>query len=401
VKILLVCTEKLPVPCVRGGAIQTYIDGILPHLSREHEITVFSVTDPNLPDREVRDGIRYERFPPGDSLAYYQAAANFVAEETFDWVIFYNRPKYLPLVADAAPKSHFLLSMHNEMFLPNKIDDDVARRCLERVEAVVTVSKFIADGIAERFPEYQDKLNPVYAGVDLERFQPRWTSGAVERRATLLAEYGWEGKKIVLYVGRLSEKKGPDILLRAFTQVIEQHPSAVLLLVGSKWYGKNEETKYVHQLRKKAKKLGDAVRLTGFISPDQVQDYFLLGDIFVCSSQWQEPLARVHYEAMATGLGIITTARGGNPEVIIPGKNGLLVKDYQNPDAFATHINYLLSDPKLAADMGWNGRQLSEKYFGWSRVASDILKIINPDSKPLNTSNPESGLLNAETFLTN
>jgi len=189
--------------------------------------------------------------------------------------------------------------------------------------------------------------------------------------------------------------------LRAFTQVIEQHPSAVLLLVGSKWYGKNEETKYVHQLRKKAKKLGDAVRLTGFISPDQVQDYFLLGDIFVCSSQWQEPLARVHYEAMATGLGIITTARGGNPEVIIPGKNGLLVKDYQNPDAFATHINYLLSDPKLAADMGWNGRQLSEKYFGWSRVASDILKIINPDSKPLNTSNPESGLLNAETFLTN
>jgi len=387
VKILLVCTEKLPVPCVRGGAIQTYIDGILPHLSREHEITVFSVTDPDLPESEVREGIRYKRFEPGDSQRYYEAAADFVAEEMFDWVIFYNRPKYLPLVAQAAPKSRFLLSMHNEMFLPNKIDPDTARSCLERVEAVVTVSKFIADGIAKLFPEYKNKLNPVYAGVDLERFQPRWASGAVERRAKLLAKYGLEGKKIVLYVGRLSEKKGPDVLLSALPQVVEQHPSAVLLLVGSKWYGSNEKNQYVRQLKKQAKSLGDSVQLTGFIFPDKIQDYFLLGDIFVCSSQWEEPLARVHYEAMATGLSIITTVRGGNPEVIIPGKNGLLVKDYQNPDAFAVHINNLLSHRQEAEDMGRYGRHLSERYYSWSRVASDILKIINNNSSELEPSN--------------
>jgi spore coat protein SA len=394
VKILLVCTEKLPVPCVRGGAIQTYIDGILPHLSREHEITVFSVTDPNLPDHEVLDGIRYERFPPGDSEMYYQAVAKFVAGEMFDWIIFYNRPKYLPLVAEAAPESRFLLSMHNEMFHAKKVDPEIARRCLERVEAVVTVSKFIADGIDHLFPGYQHKLNPVYAGVDLERFQPRWASGAVERRANLLAAHGLEGRKVVLYVGRLSEKKGPELLLSALTQVVEQHPSAVLLLVGSKWYGSNDGNKYVSQLKKQAKRLGDSVQLTGFISPDKVQDYFLLGDIFVCSSQWEEPLARVHYEAMATGLSIITTVRGGNPEVIIPGKNGLLVNDYQNPDAFATHINYLLSNRALAEDMGRNGRHLSERYYSWSRVASDILKII--DNKV-----PEFVPFHTRTFLTN
>ncbi|NEP09693.1 MAG: glycosyltransferase family 4 protein [Symploca sp. SIO2C1] len=393
-KILLVCTEKLPVPCVRGGAIQTYIDGILPHLSREHEITVFSVTDPDLPDREVRDGIRYERFPSGDSKKYYKAVAKFVAEERFDWVIFYNRPKYLPLVAAAAPETRFLLSMHNEMFFPHKIKPKVAQRCLERVEGVVTVSKFIADGIDHLFPGYKHKLNPVYAGVDLERFQPKWASGAVERRATLLAEHGLEGRKVVLYVGRLSEKKGPDRLISAFTQVLEQHPSAVLLLVGSKWYGSNDENKYVNEIKKQAESLGDSVRFTNFIFPDKIQDYFLLGDIFVCSSQWEEPLARVHYEAMATGLSIITTVRGGNPEVIIPGKNGLLVKEYQNPDAFAAHINYLLSKPEIAQDMGRNGRHLSETYYGWSRVASDILKII--DNKV-----PELVPSHTRTFLTN
>lgn len=379
-KILLVCTEKLPVPFIRGGAIQTYIDGILPYLSREHKITVFSVSDPDLPEHEVRDGIRYER-AAGAPEAYYQAVANFVAGEMFDWVIIYNRPKYLPLVAAAAPKSRFLLSMHNEMFGPGKIAPEVARHCLERVEKVVTVSEFIARGIAELFPEYQHKLQPVYAGVNLKRFQPRWAPDATERRAALLAAHELKDRKVVLSVGRLSKKKGPHVLLSAFPQVIEQHPSAVLLLVGSKWYGNNEEDAYVLELKEQAKSLGDSVRLSGFIPPIKIPDYFLLGDIFVCASQWQEPLARVHYEAMATGLCIITTARGGNPEVIVPDKNGLLIKDYQNPQAFATQINYLLSRPDLTEEMGRRGRYVSEVYYSWYRVASDILKIVADDRR--------------------
>ncbi|MDB9517413.1 glycosyltransferase family 4 protein [Roseofilum reptotaenium CS-1145] len=375
-KIVLVCTEKLPVPCVRGGAIQTYIDGILPYLSQEHDVTVFSVSDPNLQDQEIHNGIRYQRATPGDSDFYYQEVANFVAQESFDWVIFYNRPKYLPMVADAAPNSRFLLSMHNEMFHAKKITPELAHRCLDRVDRVVTVSQFIADGIANLFPGYEHKLQPVYAGVDLERFQPRWASGVQERRASLLAEQNLEDRKVVLYVGRLTDKKGPHILLSAFPDVLEQHPSAILLLVGSKWYGKNEENEYVRTLKKQAQELGDAVRLTGFVSPDRVQDYFLLGDIFVCASQWQEPLARVHYEAMATGLCILTTVRGGNAEVIIPEKNGLLITDYENPAAFSQPINSLLSNLDLAEDMGRNGRHLSEIKYSWSRVASDILSIL-------------------------
>ncbi|NEO74323.1 glycosyltransferase family 4 protein, partial [Moorena sp. SIO3H5] len=108
-----------------------------------------------------------------------------------------------------------------------------------------------------------------------------------------------------------------------------------------------------------------------------VQKYFLMGDIFVCASQWQEPLARVHYEAMATGLPMVTTMRGGNAEVVIPGMNGLLISDYENPDAFAEPINSLLSNKELAEKMGRYGRHLGDKYYGWERVASDISRIIS------------------------
>ncbi|MDH6077462.1 glycosyltransferase family 4 protein [Umezakia ovalisporum] len=403
-KVLLVCTEKLPVPFIRGGAIQTYINEILPYLSREHKITVFSVTDPDLPDEEVRDGIRYER-AGGDIQEYYQAVANFVAREIFDWIIIYNRPKYLPLVAAAAPNSRFLLSMHNEMFGHEKISPEVARHCLQLVEKVITVSEFIACGIADLFPEYRHKLQPVYAGVNLERFQSRWGKDAAQRRAELLDAHGLKDRKVVLSVGRLSKKKGPHILLSAFPEVIKEHPSAVILLVGSKWYGKDEEDTYVVHLKEQAKSLGDSVRLSGFISPVKIPDYFLLGDIFVCASQWQEPLARVHYEAMATGLSIITTARGGNSEVIVPGGNGILIEDYQNPHAFATNINYLLSKPDCSEEMGRKGRYLSETYYSWSRVASDILKILTNEcksNKVLSVDSPrpqESGILHSSSKL--
>ena len=376
-KILLVCTEKLPVPCIRGGAIQTYIEAILPHLSHHHDVTVFSVTDPELPDRHVLDGIRYERFPAGDRDAYFQASATFAAQEHFDLIIVYNRPRYLPLIAAAAPNSQFLLSMHNEMFHAEKVEPDVARSCLDRVKGVMTVSQFIADGIDTLFPGYRQKLHPVYAGVDINRFQSRWSPSGAAQRQTLLAVHGLENRKVIVCVGRLSKKKGPHILLEALPQILEQHPSAFLLLVGSKSYGHNQEDKYVRKLKKQASKFENSVGLTGFISPAQVHDYFLLGDIFICASQWQEPLARVHYEAMATGLCIATTMRGGNPEVIIPDKNGLLIKDYDDPAAFTDTINYLLSNLDLAEKMGRYGRFLSEQHYYWHRVASDILAIIS------------------------
>ena len=242
---------------------------------------------------------------------------------------------------------------------------------------MVTVSKFIADGIAKLFPGYEHKLTPVYAGVDLKLFQPRWIEGLEGKRKEKLAALGLEDKQVILYVGRLTDKKGPHLLISAMTKVIKKHPSAVLLLVGSKWYGNNEENDYVREIKVKAEKLGAAIQMTGFIPPSEVADYFLLGDIFVCASQWEEPLARVHYEAMATGLSTITTNRGGNPEVIIPGKNGIVITDYENSGAFADRIDYLLSRPNKREEMGRRGRELAELHYGWSRVAWDILSVIN------------------------
>jgi spore coat protein SA len=105
-----------------------------------------------------------------------------------------------------------------------------------------------------------------------------------------------------------------------------------------------------------------------------VCEHYNIADIFVCPSQWDEPLARVHYEAMAAGLPIITTNRGGNAEVVSGYGNGIVITNYKNPVNISNRIKYLLRNPRLAQNMGIAGRRLALKKFNWSRVAAEVLK---------------------------
>ena len=69
----------------------------------------------------------------------------------------------------------------------------------------------------------------------------------------------------------------------------------------------------------------------------------------------EEPLARVHYEAMAAGLPLITTDRGGNGEILENGKNGFCLEDYSNSEGFSSAIEILLEDRELVMRMGEYG----------------------------------------------
>jgi spore coat protein SA len=370
----MIVTEKLPVPPVRGGAIQTYVAAVAPHLARTCDITILGVTDPLLPDHETVGGIHFVRIPGGDLDTYQDGVTAFLEANSFDLIHLFNRPRLVPAVRAAAPQARLVLSMHNDMFLPQKIDPDTAREAITAVECIVTVSDYVGRTIARMYPEAEPKLRTIYSGVDLERFSA--DSGQAGRiRSALRREHGLDGKKVILCVGRLSPKKGADILVRAMPAVARRHPDAALVLVGSKWYGEDKISDYVAYVRALAARSPVPVITTGFVDADKVHHWFWAGDLFVCASQWEEPLARVHYEAMAAGLPIITTARGGNPEVVAGQGNGVIVDRPEDPQAFADAINALLSDRGRRSQLGGTGRSMAEQQFGWDRVAADIAAV--------------------------
>ncbi|MFD4706239.1 glycosyltransferase family 4 protein [Gottfriedia sp. NPDC058432] len=372
-KILMVCTENLPVPPVLGGAIQTYIAGSLPYLSKVHDITVLGVNDPSLPDEETIDGVNYVRVPGKVLELYREGVVQYIKGNQFDLIHIFNRPRLVLPIRKVAPNSKITLSMHNDMFNIGKIAVDEANLVLEEVSSIVTVSDYVGNVIRELYPQSANKIRTIYSGVDSDRFLPGNDPKMISTRDTLRKEFGLENKTVILFAGRLSENKGVDRLIRALPTLSKTFKDLALVIVGSNWFSQNNVTDYVAYIRAIAKKQDVPIITTGFVSPFEIHNWFAVADLFVCTSLWQEPLARVHYEAMAAGLPIVTTARGGNPEVIIPGENGLIVENPVDPDEFATKITEILSNKTLMKNMGIKGRELAVTKYLWSRVANEIL----------------------------
>ena len=161
-RIALISTEKLPVPPIEGGAVQLYINGILPYIKDKHEITVFTVKHEKLRDYEIIDGVRFIRMDAIPKEIYIDNVIKSIGNE-YDLVHVFNRPKWVKLISTKLPEVKISLSIHNEMFLPKKISAQEAEKCVKRVEFINTVSKFIANGVEEFYPAAKDKLRVVYS----------------------------------------------------------------------------------------------------------------------------------------------------------------------------------------------------------------------------------------------
>ena len=364
-----------PVPPVGGGAIQVLIDGVTPHLNAHHELTIFGITHPDLPEREVVNGVEYIRVP---RLNYVfnigiELSKKRANQEVYELVHVFNRPRDLLVYKNSMPESRFVLSLHNEMFKEGKISLEMGNLVIQAVDRIMTISEYIGQTVIDRFPQAKSKIQAVYSGIDLKRYKPNWDKAVQEKRKELRQKFGVEDKRVVLFVGRLSAVKGPDVLIEAMKKVISEYSNSVLVIVGSKWFSEDRIDDYGLKLKQQAELLGkDKVIFTGFVPPDDIPSHFLIGDIFVCSSQWQEPLARVHYEAMGTGLPIITTNRGGNAEIIKHMQNGYIIDEYTNSDAFAEAIIFLFSNLQAANRLAKVGRAFVEANFEFSHVSKRL-----------------------------
>lgn len=368
-RLCLICTEKLPVPPVRGGAIQTYIDGVLPHLAAAgHDVTVVCRRDPALPD--VEPG-----FVRVEGEAYCARVAEYLTlAPAFDAVVVYNRPAYVPELARAAGGADLILSMHNDMFGPERLSADEARAVLKQVRAVATISDHVRATIDSWHPGFAAKMRTIRSGVDVERFHPP----SDDERCAARLGLGLPMKApVVLHVSRLSERKGNHLIVRAMAAVHAADPDAILVVVGSSRYGSDHLEPYGLSVREEAQRLlGDRARFALFVPPLQIAPYYAAADLFICTSQWEEPLARVHYEAMAAGLPIVTTDRGGNAEVMEEGANGLIARPHHDAGAFADCVRTLLADPGLRRRMGARGRELAESRYTWQRVARELSDLL-------------------------
>lgn len=161
--------------------------------------------------------------------------------------------------------------------------------------------------------------------------------------------------------GRLIEKKGLPVTLRAFAVFLRQYPNAKLTIAG--------EGPLLSHLQNLARELNihSRVLFTGFISQQQLREIYYASHVFLHPSQTghdgnQEGIPNSMLEAMASGLPVFATQHGGIPEAIENGVSGVLVPERDHEKLAAVLLN-AAKDAGFLSRIARNGAEMVRKNF--------------------------------------
>jgi glycosyltransferase involved in cell wall biosynthesis len=200
----------------------------------------------------------------------------------------------------------------------------------------------------------------VPVGIDPSEFDHLSSVDSLRKRYPQLKD-----KKIILFFGRLSWKKGLDILVAAFSKLIKNRNDVHLLIAGpdeggygkkvKKWIGDNG--------------ISEHVTFTGTLIGKEKVEAFNNSDIFVLPS-YSEALSTSILEAMYCGLPVIVSDQGHFPE-IINYNAGIVVPCDSN--LFAQAMEQLIDNEGLRAKMGENGQRIVNDKFKWDKIADEMI----------------------------
>ena len=198
----------------------------------------------------------------------------------------------------------------------------------------------------------------VRTGVDLATFAPADRASA--RRLLGLPATA----AIAVCVGRLDQQKGQELLVRAWPRVLDEAPSAQLVLVGSGPHRARLDA-LVGELG-----LAPFVRFAGEVAP--VAPWYAAADVVAFSSRWGEALPLTPLEAMASGRSLVATDVAGVREILGPGCGAIVAAD---ADQLAAALLARLTDPDLAAREGTAARAWALEHHDARRAHDELLAI--------------------------
>jgi glycosyltransferase involved in cell wall biosynthesis len=182
---------------------------------------------------------------------------------------------------------------------------------------------------------------------------------------------GIGGKCVVLYLGRLVERKGVAVLIEAFSKIEREFDDAVLVIVGG-----GEERKMLERLSRNLH-VRNAL-FTGYVDEHDKSLYYSIADVFVLPSLAHsgEVWDLVLNEAMSCAKSVIsTTAAGASYDLIKNGVNGYIVKE-GSVEELSDAMKQLLKNPEKARKMGFESKRIIESGFTFDRMVEGLTAAI-------------------------
>jgi glycosyltransferase involved in cell wall biosynthesis len=342
---------------VSGGAVATIIMEVSRALQAEgHRVTILSrtATDAQYPVGDILplavdspEGLSYfgrrltslqRRLHRYDWFEYVSYRASFEKvlrnlSPAPDVVIVFNdlvSPKYIRRIL---PKARIYSWLQNEC--------RTNQRDLAPVSAATTAfftcSSYIRDWTSSIHHIPLEKFAVLTSGIDLARFFPR------DNHALPVPTLR------TLFIGRIDPNKGPDLALDAVSALRREGLDLSISIAGGLWFysrGNEMDDPFFRSLHEKITAASGYARHLGHVTREKVPDLIRQHDVAFVLSRSNEPFGLVVLEAMASGLAVIASNRGGLPEAC--GEAAQLVNPDQ-PDEIASALRKLAIDPAFLA----------------------------------------------------
>lgn len=298
-----------------------------------------------------------------------------VQEQEINVIVTYHKGSdYIGLLVAALTRRP-VLSNRRDMGYQLKPRDVIVYRLLNKFfSRIITVSSAVKEVIVATQKTSAEKVSVIYNGVDTS-LPPLFSDDEQQHVRESLGIP--PESQIVCCIANLRPIKGQKYFIESIKLLKERFSAVHFLMIGDHEYFDNSD--YYAELQKiiKEHSLEKFITFTGKVEPAEVPKWIHASDISVLSSL-SEGFSNTILETMAAGKPVIATAVGGNPEIVINGKTGLLVPP-KDSVAFSEALFVLLSDKKLRDKMGEIGRSLIENKFSLSRMINqyeDLLQSV-------------------------
>ena len=350
-KVLIVSKYYPP----HWGGVESHAEGIAKELMRSGvDVEVLCSNTERKPVKETRYGVRVTRLPTWATVLSQPinpGMVRYVRKSDAD-IVHVHVPNPLAMFMLMGIRKKVVYTYHSDilgrpfLFFFNRF----IKWKLSKADAVIATSQRYVDGSSVLKGLKVDVVPNFIRLADFRCTKPK-------------------GKKI-LFIGRFSEYKGLDYLLKAYVLVARKHPESRLVMMGN---GLKEN------LRQETKGLGIDKNIVWLSNVDEKEKAGHFADckmLVLPSTHKTEAFGIVQLEAMASGKPVVSTNIKGSgvPWVNVNGRTGIVVEP-QDAQALADAICKLLEDDALAAKMGKAGRARVEKYFDTKIAAKKTLEL--------------------------
>ena len=287
-RILLVPPPDLPVPAVQGGAVETLLTHLIRENERQGQLDLLCASIPDEAARRAAEGLRHTRMlfiarPHGHRRYWPMVFAERCLGIAAPYDPWYQKVQLSLALEPPAPD--LIVAEGGNLTQCSAISRMFGRRrCLAHLHGqtacspvmdaiyggILALSRFIRDDYLKNSTLPPQHAHILHNCVDVRRFCP----GPVP--LSLRTQLGFSSQDfVVLFCGRLEPDKGIHKLMEALTLLPVPHIK--LLIVGSPFFGRTQQSSFLRRLEQQARTLGNRVQFTGYLPNEDLPDYYRPG----------------------------------------------------------------------------------------------------------------------------